>query len=280
MKIMTQQEILQSAKIVILALLLTVGIGAIHANWAAPQDLPPICQSGDAGCDGPLNPTNTAQSKLGALLVGTASDASQAALRVPLGQLLVGQMAANSSYKINTDGYINGGSASAGGLCIRGVCKDTWPTGGSGGGMTSGGSNGHIPLFSPNGQTLTDSIMSQSGSNVTVEGTVKITGGSPNTGRVLTSNGAGQGSWQPVALTCPENGTGGTECQQAQQNNGTGNGTWRAINCRLTETDGLTGLDPSLVGGVLSFNNGYWRRGWTIGSAPCQEEVLIVRIGS
>ena len=199
MKIINKQEILQSGKVIVLALMLTVGIGALRADWSAPSSLPPACTSGSPGCDAPINVSSASQTKIGGLVIGTG--APEVALRASAGSIIAGTVAHDPNYKINTEGYINGGSATAGGLCIRGVCKDTWPSGGGTGGIGGSGTTNYIPFFSPNGTTLSNSIMSQSSTNVKVAGTLQVTGGTPSNGKVFTATGTGgQGDWRSVML--------------------------------------------------------------------------------
>lgn len=40
------------------------------ADWTAPLDNPPTCESGDPGCDPPINVSGVGQTKLGGLIVG------------------------------------------------------------------------------------------------------------------------------------------------------------------------------------------------------------------
>lgn len=61
-------QILDTAKIVILAALLVVGIQYVFA-WSGPPAgaTPPACPSGQPGCDAPVNVSNNLQVKLGDL---------------------------------------------------------------------------------------------------------------------------------------------------------------------------------------------------------------------
>ena len=56
------------------------------------------------------------------------------------------------------------------------------------------GTANRIPKFLDT-DTLGDSIMSESGSVITIDGTIKLTGGTPGLGKVLTSDADGDASW-------------------------------------------------------------------------------------
>ena len=69
---MSKQQILSTAKIITLALIIALGIRSIAA-FSNPPGAPPACPSGYPGCDAPLNAGPTAQSKAGALTLNASS---------------------------------------------------------------------------------------------------------------------------------------------------------------------------------------------------------------
>lgn len=58
---------LPSIIVAVIANLLVAGVLIVSANWQAPLSTPPTCNSGDPGCDAPLNVGASTQVKLGAL---------------------------------------------------------------------------------------------------------------------------------------------------------------------------------------------------------------------
>ena len=58
-----------------------------------------------------------------------------------------------------------------------------------------------IAMWTPDGNSLGDSIITQSGTVATVGGTIKITGGSPGLGKFLKSDADGDGSWSTITAS-------------------------------------------------------------------------------
>ncbi len=68
---MNTSKLLASAKIIVLALIVAVGIRSISAAYITPPGTPPICPSGYGSCDAALNATAVAQLKTGSLSVNS-----------------------------------------------------------------------------------------------------------------------------------------------------------------------------------------------------------------
>jgi hypothetical protein len=60
-----KQQILKSIKIVLLALIISVGVSYVSANWQGPTDVPPKDNTAE-----PINVTDNLQTKTGSLTVG------------------------------------------------------------------------------------------------------------------------------------------------------------------------------------------------------------------
>lgn len=63
-------KIIQTMKILVLALILSMGISYIFADWTQPKSAAPTCTSGDPGCDAPIHVGDNAQWKKGGLTIG------------------------------------------------------------------------------------------------------------------------------------------------------------------------------------------------------------------
>jgi len=51
-------------------LLLTLFVASFAFAWTEPQNTPPICHAGQAGCDTPINVSSVYQNKLGDFGIG------------------------------------------------------------------------------------------------------------------------------------------------------------------------------------------------------------------
>ena len=60
-------KITQNIKSIILALILVAGVGYVSAAWTAPVSAPPICNTGDPGCDAPIHVGGVDQTKTGGI---------------------------------------------------------------------------------------------------------------------------------------------------------------------------------------------------------------------
>lgn len=67
--------------------------------------------------------------------------------------------------------------------------------------LDGSGTAGTITMWTPDGDSLGDSIMTQSGTVITVGGTLKITGGSPGANKVLKSDADGDASWETISAS-------------------------------------------------------------------------------
>ncbi len=318
MKVLTKKEIVNSFKIIILALVLSLGISQLTA-WTGPQSTPPNCTSGQAGCDAPIHVGLSGQIKSGGLTVGQdlTGGISQVGLyvrngRVAIGNLedLTGQATLDVGGKIRIRGGGDGpvlpgqeyNSVSEGAVLTAvgngGLAEWRLPasgSGGSGGGVSGSGTANQVPMFSGSASLANTNIYynqskvgigsifnnTQSGQQpsdtLDINGTIRIRGGGAKSGDALVANGTGgQATWEPMAVLC-SNSSNTVPCDSAEANNGTGDGSWRAVNCINTVGEGA----PTLAGTLLHYTNGQWQW-WNFGAGykNCNGDVLVMRIGS
>ncbi len=62
------KEIIQALKVIVLGLVLGLGVSVVSADWVQPSAQAPTCQSGNPGCDAPINVSSSNQSKDGPAL--------------------------------------------------------------------------------------------------------------------------------------------------------------------------------------------------------------------
>ncbi len=62
--------------VIFITLGLSISLQSLLASWSVPTLPAPGCNSGDPGCDAPLNISNTAQQKAGMLLLNTGGSAN------------------------------------------------------------------------------------------------------------------------------------------------------------------------------------------------------------
>lgn|GEM_PF-1855520 len=93
-------------------------------------------------------------------------------------------------------GLMGAGKINASGVCIEGVCQTSWSGIGGTSGWTDDGAAVRLTAISDNVGIGT----TNPGAKLEVAGQVKITGGSPGAGKVLTSDAAGLASWQTPAV--------------------------------------------------------------------------------
>lgn len=67
--------------------------------------------------------------------------------------------------------------------------------------LDGSGTANTITMWTPDGDSLGNSIITQSGTVITVGGTLKITGGTPGAGKVLKSDSLGEGSWSALTAS-------------------------------------------------------------------------------
>lgn len=203
-------KILNTVKVVVLALILTVGVQFVAAQstttWQPPTSSPP-----QGNTYAPLNVGPSGQVKDGGLTLGYTLSASAPALIIKNGKLCLPQ--------------------GTGTLPPEGDCRSSWPTGGSGSGINCTGNctAGFIPFFYDSNQ-ITRSAVRQvgvganaqigisnandpttftPGASLDVQGNVRIRenrGGSISVGSVLTATDSnGTASWKqltPVNSQC------------------------------------------------------------------------------
>ncbi|MEK7635632.1 MAG: hypothetical protein AAB405_00915 [Patescibacteria group bacterium] len=94
---------------------LFVGVVFVYADWEPPKFSPTRCDSGDPGCDAPINTGSTLQNKAGSLGINGFIDVlSDAFFRS----------------NVNVTGNIDaGGNIKGSNLCIGNDCRNNWPAG-------------------------------------------------------------------------------------------------------------------------------------------------------
>ncbi len=164
-------KILDTIKVIFLALMLTVGIQYVSAqSWTAPTNTPP-----NGNTYAPLNISNLGQVKDAGLTLGFGLGAPSVtpALIIPYGLVSIGDTTDpyEPAEKIDVVGNVK-----ATGFCLRdgSSCITSWPAGG-GGGLPTGTAS---QTLRHNGTTwLANSIISNDGANVgigTTGGTHKL----------------------------------------------------------------------------------------------------------
>ncbi len=191
---MNKDQIINTLKIVTLALVLSVGIQYAAAQtvttWSPPSTTPP---SGNTYA--PLNVGISGQTKDGGLILGYGLNPSDNGLVVYKGKLNVGL----GNTTGNTDATIQAVSPSAARFFL---------TNGTGSGQTW-----HMQAWN-NAFSLTQSGVADrvsitpgtaadpNTSTITLNGKVKITGGTPTVGKVLTAtDSVGNATWQTPAVS-------------------------------------------------------------------------------
>jgi len=89
------------AKVLILALILSVGLSYVFAAWSGPLSAPPNCISGNPGCDAPINVGATLQQKPAGGSIGAGTLFSTLG---SFGTVGIGTAAPDSKLEINTIG--------------------------------------------------------------------------------------------------------------------------------------------------------------------------------
>jgi len=65
-----KQDIIQTVKVLFLAIIFSLGVSSVYAAWSEPTGNPTTCPSGSPGCDAPLNVSSNNQYKVGKLRLG------------------------------------------------------------------------------------------------------------------------------------------------------------------------------------------------------------------
>lgn len=210
-----KRDALQTLKVVILALTLTVGVNYIFAvDWTPPTATPP-----GGNTSAPLNVTNAGQIKWGGLTVA-ANPTVTNGLIVANGKTGLATQAPTRTLDVAGETRLRGhlygvdnNAGSVGQVLTRTSTGPAWQTasGGGGGGGITGGMENQIAKFS-SATAITNSQMTESASGqvgvgtaaptarLDVNGNVRIRGTSgfsdPAVGKVLTSDANGLASWQ------------------------------------------------------------------------------------
>ncbi|OHA39927.1 MAG: hypothetical protein A3G59_01425 [Candidatus Taylorbacteria bacterium RIFCSPLOWO2_12_FULL_47_20] len=233
---MKTSKLLSNIKILIIALALSVGMSYAFADWTTPKSVAPTCvtdpanSSYDGGCLSPINIGSQSQAKLGPLTI-SAGD-----FRVANGKIGVGTL--NPVFSVDVAKPSTWGRPSIGGsspdnskwfyMLIPGdssasadivrsnntnlrIFTETARGGGTvkaqvvvtGDGKVGIGTSNPAQTLDVNGKTKTSELEVSRDVKVKedldVDGTVTIRGGVPGPGKVLTSDGDGNASWQAPA---------------------------------------------------------------------------------
>ena len=86
----TNTKLLNTFKILVLALTLSVGGQYALAAWLGPQQLPPLCASGQPGCDTPVNIGGTLQRKTGSFTFRAGGTEQDTYLATQFGNVGIG----------------------------------------------------------------------------------------------------------------------------------------------------------------------------------------------
>lgn len=234
-----KKNVMQTLKVVILALVLITGVNYVFAvDWTPPTSTPP---AGNTAA--PLNVTVNGQVKDGGLVLNASrtatyglqvmNTASQYGLVVTSnGRVGIGNLPDNASLDIFGNIRIRGGTPGLGKVLTsdeEGLGTWQTPATGGGGGGISGGTANQVPKFL-NATTLTNSGITENssgqvgigvttpGSKLDVNGNITIRGNgagfTPAAGKVLTAtNSAGLAAWQTGVETGSASGNVGNTVQ-------------------------------------------------------------------
>ena len=233
---------------------------AVYA-WTAPTATPPTCPAGSPGCDAPVHVGTTTQTKVGALGVGGVFTANSA-VHLAVGGGNVGIGTAVPGARLQVTGVRNS------------IISTTTAVSKIGGGdvhlytnaMNSGSWGVWMQVLNDAGG-LFPLALNPSGGNVgigtsdptarlDIEGQIRIRGGSPAAGRVLTSGADGTATWTVPAGGLPTGTTGQTlrhdgtnwVANSALFNNGTNIGIGTTVPGERLEVAGnirLAGASPT-----------------------------------
>jgi hypothetical protein len=92
-----KRDLIQTSKILILFLAITLGTNYLFADWSPPTALPPSCPAGSPGCNPPLDTGTETQAKAGSFIVGASSVPSGAGAYTGLGYLLANEIVSSGA---------------------------------------------------------------------------------------------------------------------------------------------------------------------------------------
>lgn len=139
-----KSKLLHSIKLILIALVLSVGISVAYGQQWSPMFEPTGCTNGDVDCEAPVNTGQNQQNKKGGLIIGANIASDKTSLNIWSGKVGVG-IPANTDpanmEALDVAGYVNGT-----GLCMgHGAtedCRTAWPST-----STSGSSAGAVVAF-------------------------------------------------------------------------------------------------------------------------------------
>jgi hypothetical protein len=234
----------QNIKAVILGLIIAVGASyAFAATFTGPNCAPPYCNT-----DAPVNVGTATQTKAGSL---TVSSSAAPAFAVPNGVSIFKDV---GSYNLS---ILTTGSQ-YGGILFYPRNENS---------LTS---NNTMQIYSPTRKNLAvwDSLLQKdvfnlNDGNLELSGSIKIAGGSPGSGKVLTSDAQGNASWQNSASAVP-NAVAGVFQFNARYWNMMSNAEFR--NWFLTQPNGPATIMPT---GTGNSNNRNWGNTLATASKLC-----------
>jgi len=209
------KDLIQVAKIAVIAFILSVGVSYVFADWTPPQNTPPTCPTGQAGCDAPIHVGAAGQTKRGNFIIESLNSAGQVlanALVILNGKVGIG--VANPTTKLQVS------SSGADGILLSRDTNTTSPGVYSGRlffqndttafslmavrdafefryGANPGTSSGVVGMYLDNAGKLTVGTTTEIVTRLDVIGRIQIRDGTQGAGKVLTSDAYGIASWTP-----------------------------------------------------------------------------------
>lgn len=117
-----KSEFIHVLKVTALALLLTLGVNFLNAEFSPPTTNAPDCPTGSPGCDPPLNTSTSHQYKLGNVTVGSSAIDSWFKLEVVGDAVISGILGLGNTLTIlGAKGYADDFCLNNGTACLSGV---------------------------------------------------------------------------------------------------------------------------------------------------------------
>jgi len=126
MKALTRKEFIQGLKIIVLAVILSIGIGTAHAVWTPPAGAPPTCPNNSPGCEAPLHIGTDGQTKQGGLSVALGQPLGNLGFAVLNGNVGIGTGVPGAKLHVSGGANQPGGAYSAIRLTDTNVPNATW----------------------------------------------------------------------------------------------------------------------------------------------------------